>query len=98
MLALLTDEAVTDRFPVAERKAIRDTIPWTRVVAQGKTTWQGQTVDLVEFILKNRTKLVLRPNEDSGELHSTDGWQTDDRVGNVPLGWRCGTRSSCRNG
>jgi hypothetical protein len=78
MLALLTDESVTGSFPAVERKAIRDTIPWTRVVAQCKTTWQGQPVDLVEFILKNRTKLVLRPNEDSGELHSTDGLQTDD--------------------
>ena len=35
-------------------------------------------MDLVEFVLKNRTKLVLRPNEDTGELHSTDGSQTDD--------------------
>lgn len=78
MLALLSDDSLQELFPPAERKAIRDTIPWTRVVAPGKTTWQGQTVDLVEFILKNRPKLVLRPNEDSAELHSTDGLLTGD--------------------
>lgn len=78
LLALLTDEAVTGSFPADERKAIRNTIPETRVVAQGKTTWQGETVDLVEFILKNRARLVLRPNEDTSELHSTDGASVDD--------------------
>lgn len=78
LLALLTDESVTGSFPADERKAIRNTIPETRVVAQGKTTWQGETVDLVEFILKNRARLVLRPNEDTSELHSTDGASVDD--------------------
>jgi hypothetical protein len=78
LLALLTDESVTGSFPADERKAIRNTIPETRVVAQGKTTWHGDTVDLVDFILKNRPRLVLRPNEDSSELHSTDGARVDD--------------------
>lgn len=78
LFALLTDEAVTGSFPAAERKAIRDTIPPTRLVVPGRTTWQGETVDLIEFILKNREKLVLRPNEDSSELHTTVGALVDD--------------------
>jgi len=78
LFALLTDEALTASFPAAERKAIRDTIPPTRIVAQGRTTWQGETVDLVDFILKNRERLVLRPNEDSSEYHSTVGALVDD--------------------
>ena len=75
---LLTDEAITASFPAAEKKAIRQYIPWTRVVAAGKTTYQDQTIDLLEFILKNRERLVLKPNDDSGENHSIKGWQTDD--------------------
>jgi uncharacterized circularly permuted ATP-grasp superfamily protein len=75
---LLTDEAITAGFPAAEKKAIRQYIPWTRVVAAGKTAYQEQTVDLLEFILKNRERLVLKPNDDSGENHSIKGWQTDD--------------------
>lgn len=78
LFALLTDDSVTGSFPAAERKAIRDTIPATRFVTPGKTTWQGETVDLIDFILKNRRQLVLRPNEDSSELHSTDGALVDD--------------------
>ncbi|MCC7155565.1 MAG: hypothetical protein IT161_13400, partial [Bryobacterales bacterium] len=37
LFGLLTDETVTAGFPAAERKAIRESIPWTRVVAQTKT-------------------------------------------------------------
>jgi uncharacterized circularly permuted ATP-grasp superfamily protein len=75
---LLTDEAVTESFPAAEKKAIRQYIPWTRVVAAAKATYQEQTVDLIDFILKNRSNLVLKPNDDSGENHSIRGWETDE--------------------
>ena len=44
---LLTDETVTAGFPAAERKVIRDHIPWTRVVAAAKVTRQGEQVDLI---------------------------------------------------
>ena len=33
---LLTDETITSSFPTVERKAIRDFIPWTRVVTAGQ--------------------------------------------------------------
>ena len=62
---LLTDETVTAGFPAAERKVIRDHIPWTRVVAAAKVTRQGEQVDLIDFIQKNRAKLALKPNDDS---------------------------------
>lgn len=90
LLALLTDESVTGSFPADERKAIRATIPETRVVAQGKTTWHGETVNLVEFIMKNRPRLVLRPNEDTSELHSTDGARADDHA------WERAVRTALR--
>ncbi len=38
MFALLTDETLTAKFPAAERKAIHDHVPWTRLVKQGRTT------------------------------------------------------------
>lgn len=75
---LLTDETITAGFPAIEKKAIRQHIPWTRVVASTKTAYQDQTIDLPEFILKNREKLVLKPNDDSGEHHSVRGWESDE--------------------
>jgi len=77
---LLTDETLTADFPAAERKAIRQHIPWTRLVAPGKTTYQDQTVDLLEFIRNNREKLILKPNDDSGDEHPVAGWEVDQAV------------------
>jgi len=74
---LLTDEAVTADFPAGERKAIRQYIPWTRVVRPVKTTYQDETVDLLDFALKNREKLVLRPNDGVGEQHMVRGWESE---------------------
>lgn len=75
---LLTDDAVTANFPAAEKKAIREFVPWTRVVAPAKTTYLEEKVDLPEFILKNREKLVLRPNDDSSDQHAFLGAESDD--------------------
>ncbi len=75
---LLTDENVTAGFPAAERKVIREFVPWTRVFNSTKTTYQDEQVDLPEFILKNRERLVLRPNDDSADEHSFRGSESDD--------------------
>ncbi len=74
---LLTDNAVTANFPASERKAIRDFVPWTRVVAATKTTYKDEVVDLHDFILKNRERLMLKPNDGSGENQSYVGSQLD---------------------
>jgi hypothetical protein len=77
IFALLTDEALTAGFPVAERRVIQEYVPWTRVVAPGKTKYGDKTVDLMEFVLKNRERLVLKPNDSGGEEHTLQGWNTD---------------------
>ncbi len=74
---LLTDDNVTANFPTVERKAIREFIPWTRVVTPAKTTYGDKTVDLLEFILANREKLVLKPNDSSSEQQTVLGADTD---------------------
>jgi uncharacterized circularly permuted ATP-grasp superfamily protein len=61
-------------FDAAERAAIADCIPWTRVVIDGKSTYQGKPVNLVPFILQARDRLVLKPNDDYGGKGITLGW------------------------
>jgi uncharacterized circularly permuted ATP-grasp superfamily protein len=78
MFALLTDDALTAKFPPAERKAIHDHVPWTRLVSAAKTTYGEETVDLPEFITRNREKLVLKPNDDYSDQHSFFGWEMDE--------------------
>jgi hypothetical protein len=78
MFGLLTDEALTVKFPAAERKAIRDHVPWTRLVAASKTTYEDRIIDLPEFIAKNRERLALKPNDDYSDLHAYYGWEMGD--------------------
>jgi len=64
---LLTDEAVTAHLPTSDRKLIRSSVSWTRVVSQRKTTHGDMQVDLPEFILSQRERLALLPNEDASD-------------------------------
>jgi hypothetical protein len=79
MFALLTDESLTAKFPIHERKAIREHVPWTRVVKNGKTQYRDETIeDLIEYIKQNREKLVLRPNDEYSDMHSFIGYEHDE--------------------
>lgn len=75
---LLTDETITGSFPATERKAIRDFIPWTRVVNAGTAVYHEQNVDLLEFIHANRERLILKPNDDDGERRTYVGAEMDE--------------------
>ena len=77
MFGLLTDETVTAKFPAPERKAIREHVPWTRLVAAAKTTYEDRSIDLLEFITQNRERLALKPNDDYSDQHSYFGWEMD---------------------
>jgi hypothetical protein len=87
---LLTDDSATARFPAVERKAIKDYIPWTRLVQAAKTTYRGHTVDLPDFVMKHRSKLVLKPNDDSTDQNTFRGAETDE------LGWEKALRQAMR--
>jgi hypothetical protein len=87
---LLTDESITSSFPAAERKAIRDFIPWTRVVAAATTTYHEETIDLPAFILANRERLILKPNDDDGERQTFVGTEMDD------VAWERSLRTALR--
>jgi len=78
MFALLTEEALTAKFPINERKAIKEHLPWTRVVKAGKATRGTESVDLLEFIKQNRETLVLRPNDEYTDLTTFVGYEHDE--------------------
>ena len=78
MFGLLTDEALVAKFPAAERKAIREHVPWTRLVSASKTTYDERTIDLADFITRNRQRLTLKPNDDYSNQHTYLGWEMDD--------------------
>jgi uncharacterized circularly permuted ATP-grasp superfamily protein len=77
--ALLTDDTLTGKFPAAERNAIAEHVPWTRLVTATKTKGpNGRTIDLHEYILAHREKLALKPNDDYTGQGTFRGWEMDD--------------------
>jgi hypothetical protein len=76
-LAVLSDEQNSGLFTPDERQAIADHIPWTRIVAERLTTFDGRAVDLIPFVLSNRQQLVLKPSDAYGGAGITLGWTVE---------------------
>ena len=76
-LAVLSDERNVGLFSDDERQAIDAHIPWTRVVAERKTRHEDRQVDLVPFIIDQRERLVLKPNDAYGGAGIVLGWEVD---------------------
>jgi glutathionylspermidine synthase len=76
---MLTDEQRDGWFTKSEQEAIHQSVPWTRRVADRKTTRQGKKINLLDFIRRNRSELVLKPNDDYGGHGVYFGAQFDER-------------------
>jgi uncharacterized circularly permuted ATP-grasp superfamily protein len=87
-LAVLSDERNARLFGPEERTIIARHVPWTRIVEERKTTWQGGEVDLLPHLLANREQLVLKPNDDYGGTGIVLGWEVDD------AGWEAALRTA----
>jgi len=77
-LAVLSDERNQDLFSHRERAAVEMHIPWTRMVEERHTVFDGEKVDLLPWMAENRERLVLKPNDDYGGAGIVLGWEVDD--------------------
>ena len=75
--AVLSDERNVKLLSDDERAAVAEFIPWTRVVVERKTEFTGQTIDLIPYVMANRERFVLKPNDDYGGHGITLGWTVD---------------------
>ncbi|HVG30508.1 MAG TPA: hypothetical protein VM864_12450 [Pyrinomonadaceae bacterium] len=92
LFAVLTNDQYARLFTAEEREAIRGHVPWTRKVREGKTEHGGRPVDLLEFVARERDRLVLKPNDDYGGHGIYIGWNTDE------AGWREALRHALADG
>ena len=79
-LAVLSDEQNASLFSGAQNQAIAEHIPWTRVMQERKTTFDNKPIDLVPFVLANKDRLVLKPNDDYGGKGIVLGWTVDQNA------------------
>jgi hypothetical protein len=82
MFALLTDRQLGLALTEEEEDVINATVPWTRIAAEGPTTYGGRRVDLVQFVLAEQERLVLKPFDDYGGKGVVLGWEV------TPEEWR----------
>ncbi|HVM74512.1 MAG TPA: hypothetical protein VMT75_02645 [Candidatus Saccharimonadales bacterium] len=75
--AVLTDDKNGKYFSPEEQELIQRHVPWTRVVENVKTTHEGKSVALLEFIRKNQKHLVMKPSDEYGGMGVTLGWEVD---------------------
>lgn len=76
IFSLLTDDAYANLLTDAEQSVVAAHIPWTRTLTDTKTTYQGNSVDLLPFVLEQREGLVLKPNDEYGGKGVVMGWET----------------------
>lgn len=73
-LAVLSDERNAHLFSAAELRAIRAYVPWTRVLEERKTTFNGEAIDLIPFLAGHKDQFVLKPNDEYGGKGVVLGW------------------------
>jgi len=66
LFALLEDPRFASLIERDEREAIAATIPWSRILRDGRVTYGEWIVDLLQFVSDNRERLVLKPASDYG--------------------------------
>ena len=78
VFAVLTNEKYAHLFTEEELAVIRANVPWTRKFREEKTIYNGEEMDLVEWTRANKSKLVLKPNDDYGGHGIYIGWVSSE--------------------
>ena len=88
IFSILTDDEHQKLFTDDERRAIAETVPWTRTVREGRTTFEGRKIDLIPFLRDpaQRPHLVLKPNDEYGGKGVFLGFESDDAQWDAAIG------------
>ena len=77
VLSLVTDPRYQHIYTEDELDVIRQTIPWTQILADKKVRYKHLTVDLKSFVIDNKDILVLKPANSYGGKDVHLGRETD---------------------
>jgi uncharacterized circularly permuted ATP-grasp superfamily protein len=74
--AILSDPRYAHLFDEEQLAVIRRHIPWTRIVREGRTTFEDREEDLLDLLRRERERFVMKPNDDYGGGGVHIGWET----------------------
>ncbi len=77
-LALLSDASNRDSFDATEAALIDRVLPWTRVLTDGPTHVDGETVDLLSYCRVHREAMVVKPAARHGGRGTVVGRDVSD--------------------
>jgi hypothetical protein len=80
LFALLQDPRFAHLVEDKERPVIDATIPWTRILRDGRANYGDWVLDLLPFVSDNRERLVLKPASDYGGHGVSLGMETEQSV------------------
>ncbi len=82
LFAHLTDPSTPVRFSDEERLVLDAHVPWTRVLVETKTIGPGEEgeVDLLDFVRRHRSDLVIKPDDDYGGHGVCLGWNVNQEA------------------
>lgn len=84
-LAVLGNDKFSHLFTKKQLELIRKHLPWTRLVTDRQTRYQGQTIDLLEFIRRERGRFIMKPNDDYGGSGIVIGWESNEAEWDVAI-------------
>ncbi len=76
--AIVTDERFAHLFTPEQLAMAEKHLPWTRRVADERTTYSGDDVALLEFLRRERDRFVLKPSDDYGGQGVKLGWESSE--------------------
>jgi hypothetical protein len=83
--AVLTDPRHAGLFSAEEREIIRQHVPWTAMVEDGRVVRDGKRIDLLAHLRAHRDQYVIKPNDEYGGTGVTLGWETSESVWDAAL-------------
>jgi len=93
--AVLTDERHDGLFSFGEREVIRKHVPWTRVVADVRTSHYGTAIELLDFVRRQRENVVLKQSDEYGGSGVTLGWETNEAEWDAVIEKAVATTQGC---
>jgi hypothetical protein len=73
-MALLSEYQDSNIFTPDEKETIREYIPWTRKMVPGFTTYGTKRINLEQFVISNRERLVIKPANNYGGVDVFTGF------------------------
>jgi len=79
LTAIMTDDKYKSLFTMNEWKTYQETIPWTRLVQECKTTYQGEEIDLIPYSRENKDNFIIKPNTGYGGFGIVIGKEAEQK-------------------